>query len=202
MAHRVRRSARAVDLAVGAFRGWLGATLGVLVVSLLLPLAVFLVATWLLGWQLQAVLSGSMSPTYPVGSLLVIGQMDAADVEPGMAIVFEDPAAPGHLITHRVVSIASGATISFITQGDANATRDPNAVPARFVRGRVLWSVTHLGALMEWLRWPRSFVLLVLLPGAALIVVEWRGRDRSPGERRRSWSRRRAPPDRVEPQLD
>jgi len=78
------------------WRGWLAAALAAVVVSLLLPLATFLVATWLLGWQLQHVLSGSMSPTYPVGSLLVTAQIDASDVRAGMAIVFEDPLNPNN----------------------------------------------------------------------------------------------------------
>lgn len=157
-------------------RGWLGAALGVLVVALLLPLTVFLVAVWLLGWQLQSVQSGSMAPTYPVGSLLVIGQIDAGDVAPGMALVFEDPAAAGKLVTHRVVRVAPGQELAFVTKGDANTTADPSPVPARFVRGRVLWSVSQLGTLLDWLQWPRSFVLLVLVPGALLAWSEWRAR--------------------------
>ncbi len=157
-------------------RGWLGATLGVLSIALLLPATVFLVAVWLLGWQLHTVHSGSMAPTYPVGSLLVVGHLDAADVEPGMAMAFEDPGEPGRLVTHRVVRATPGETLQFVTQGDANATADPTPVPARLVRGRVLWQVSHLGRLMEWLQWPRSFVLLVVAPGLLLVALEWRAR--------------------------
>lgn len=153
-------------------RGWLAATLGVGVIAVLLPLATFLVAAWLLGWQLQSVQSGSMAPTYPVGSLLVVGQIDAADVEPGMAIVFEDPGEPGRLVTHRVVGRAGGDSLAFTTRGDANATTDPMPVHARLVRGRVLWSVSSLGSLLDWLQWPRSFVLLVALPTALLLLAE------------------------------
>lgn len=159
-------------------RGWLGATLGVLAVAFLMPLAIFLTSAWLLGWQLMSVLTGSMQPTYPVGSLLVIGQIDAADVEPGMAIVFQDPAETGRLVAHRVVGAAAGAGVAFVTQGDANPARDPNPVPARLVHGRVLWSVTHLGTAMEWLQWPRSFIALVLFPLALLGLGELRSRVR------------------------
>lgn len=159
-------------------RGWLGATLGVVVVALLLPLTIFLVAIWLLGWQLQSVQSGSMSPTFSVGSLLVVGQVDPADVEPGMAITFEDPAAAGKLVTHRVVKVAPGQELAFVTKGDANAVADPVPVPARLVRGRVLWQVSQLGTLLDWLQWPRSFALLVVLPGIVLVWLEWRARRR------------------------
>jgi signal peptidase len=163
-------------------RGWLAATLGVVVVALLLPLATFLVAVWLLGWQLLSVQSGSMAPTYPVGSLLVTGQVDPADVEPGMAVVFVDPREPTRIVTHRVVGVASGQELTFITRGDANAGPDAAPVPSRLVRARVLWHVTHLGNVMDWLQWPRAFVLLVIVPGLLLVIAEgwsWRHRRRA-----------------------
>ena len=157
-------------------RGWLGATLGVLVLVVLVPLTTFLVASWLLGWQLASVQTGSMSPTFAVGSLVVVGPVDPADVEVGMAIAFEDPGAPGRLVTHRVVGLAPGAELAFITKGDANATADPRPVPARFIRGRALWHITYLGTVMDWLQWPRSFLLLVVIPSAALLLLEVRAR--------------------------
>lgn len=157
------------------WRGWQTATLAAVFVTLV-PLATFLVSVWLLGWQLQHVESGSMSPTYPVGSLLVTAQVDPADVEVGMPIVFEDPREPGRLVTHRVVGVAPGSELMFLTRGDANATNDPAPVPARLVRARVLWHVTLLGAVLDWLQFPRSFVLLVLVPGLALVWLEWRQR--------------------------
>ena len=157
-------------------RGWLGATLGVVTLVLLVPLTIFLVASWLLGWQLVSVQTGSMSPTFGVGSLVVLGPVDPADVEVGMAIAFQDPADAGRLVTHRVVGIAPGSELAFITKGDANATADPAPVPARLVRGRALWHITYLGTVMDWLQWPRSFLLLVVIPSAALLLLEVRAR--------------------------
>jgi signal peptidase len=172
-----------VTVAGTARRGWVSATLGVAAVAVLLPLTTFLVSAWLLGLQLQNVQSGSMAPTYPVGSLLVVGQVDAAHVETGAAIVFEDPRTPGRLITHRVVRISPGDDLQFVTRGDANATVDPVPVPARLVRGHVLWQVTYLGSLLDWLQWPRSFVVLVLLPGLLLAWLEWHSRHRPATQR-------------------
>ena len=93
-----------------------------------------------------------------------------------MALVFEDPRGSGRLVTHRVVALAPCDALAYITQGDANATRDAAPVPARLVRGRVLWHVALLGTLMDWLQWPRSFVLLVLAPALLLAGLEWRHR--------------------------
>jgi signal peptidase len=157
-------------------RGWLGAALGVVTLVLLIPLTIFLVASWLLGWQLVSVQTGSMSPTFGVGSLVVLGPVDPADVHVGMAIAFIDPADATRLVTHRVVGIAPGSELGFITRGDANATADPNPVPARLIRGRALWHITYLGTVMDWLQWPRSFVLLVVVPSLLLVLSELRSR--------------------------
>lgn len=176
------------------WRGWWHAAALAITIALLLPLATFLVAVWLLGWQLQHVESGSMSPTYPVGSLLVTGDIAPSDVTVGMPIVFEDPREPGRLVTHRVVARTPGSELAFITRGDANVTNDPAPVPARLVRGRVLWHVTVLGAVLDWLQWPRSFLVLVVLPVALLVAGEWRGR--------RELGRRSEPPSVVLPMAD
>jgi len=158
-----------------SWRGWWQAAALAATVALLLPLATFLVAVWLLGWQLQHVESGSMSPTYPVGSLLVTGDVAASEVHVGMPIVFEDPREPGRLITHRVVALAPGGELAFVTRGDANTTNDAVPVSVRLVRGRVLWHVTVLGAVLDWLQWPRSFLVFVLLPAVLLIGLQLRG---------------------------
>jgi signal peptidase len=155
--------------------GWLSATLAAVGVALLLPLTTFLVSAWLLGWQLQSVQSASMTPTYAVGSLLVVAAVDPADVAPGTPIVFQDPRDPARLVTHRVVDIVAGTPPAFITKGDANAAQDAVPVGPERVRGEVLWSVTHLGTLMEWLQWPRSLVLIAI-PGLLLALDGWRGR--------------------------
>jgi signal peptidase len=157
-------------------RGWLGATLGVVTLALLIPLTIFLVAAWLLGWQLTSVQTGSMTPTFGVGSLVVVGPVDPADVEVGMVIAFQDPADATRLVAHRVVGRAPGADLAFITRGDANATADAVPVPARLVRGRTLWHITYLGTAMDWLQWPRSFLLLVVAPGVLLVLSELRAR--------------------------
>ena len=159
--------------------GWLSATLAAVGVAVLLPLATFLTAAWLLGWQLQSVQSGSMEPTLPVGSLLVVGQVDPATVEPGQMVVFRSPIDPDRLVTHRVVSAAPGGAPGWITKGDANNVQDPFPVTPELIRGRPLWSVTHLGTVMDWLQWPRSLVL-VIVPGALLVLAALRDR-RAPG---------------------
>lgn len=163
--------------------GWLSATLAAVGVAFLLPLTTFLVSAWLLGWQLQSVQSGSMTPTYAVGSLIVVGSVDPANIRPGTPIVFQDPKDAGRIVTHRVIDILDGTPPAFITKGDANATQDSMPVGPERVRGQVLWNVTLLGHVMEWLQWPRSLVL-VIVP-AVLLFLQGRSSGQGASERRR-----------------
>jgi signal peptidase I len=167
--------------------GWLSATLAAVGVALLLPLATFLTCAWLLGWQLVSVQTGSMAPAYAVGSLLVVEDIDPAAVQAGTPLVFQDPRDRARLVTHRVMRVIEGPPPAFITKGDANATEDGIPVGADLVRGRVMWSVTHLGNVLDWLQWPRSLVLIVV--PAALLLLQGRG-DRA---RRAEASRQSSP---------
>ena len=56
---------------------------------------------------------------------------------------------------------------------------DAFPVPARSIRGRVLWHVPLLGYAVDFLQWPRGFILLVVIPALALGLTEalaWRRR--------------------------
>ena len=152
--------------------GWGWAPVAVVSISLLLPVAVFVIWSALTGHRLQAVRSGSMTPTYSVGSMLVVKSVDPSDVRVGMPLSFITD--DGRTIeTHRVVQVVQDENgLSFRTKGDANAAADPDPVAASAVRGSVTWSVPHVGELMLWLRWPRGFLVLVVTPLAALMIVE------------------------------
>ena len=58
------------------------------VVAALLSVAALLVGSYVLGWRLMVVESGSMAPTYPVGSLTVVTSADSAELVAGSSIVF------------------------------------------------------------------------------------------------------------------
>ena len=169
------RAQRVVRL-LGAVGSRLTSVSGVISISLLLPMTTFLVLAWLYGWQLQAVLSGSMVPTYPVGSLLVIETIDASRVQAGMPIVFEDPQVRGRLVTHRVVGVAPGEALQFWTQGDANGARDPFPVPARMVQGRVMWQISQLGTVVAFLQGGLALPLLVGVPAGLMVLADLRAR--------------------------
>ena len=100
--------------------------LSVILVALVVILAVLLVGVRLVGLQPYTVLSGSMEPTYPVGSLIYVKATDPQDVEVGQPITFvlnEDLV----VATHRVIEIDE-ENQHFYTKGDANEAADGQPV--------------------------------------------------------------------------
>ena len=146
--------------------------LAVVGVSVLAPLVALVGTVVLFGWQLSVIETGSMAPTYPAGSLAIVEPIDAAQVQPGMTVVFRDPDNSGRLVAHRVTRLIAGAPLRFETQGDANLTVDQNPVLARDINGRVRWAVPRLGSVAEALHGPSTPLVLVGVPLVLLVVSE------------------------------
>lgn len=114
------------------------------------------------------VLSGSMEPEIPTGS--VVYTRPASHYSIGDVISFTNQS--GQTVTHRI--IADGKTF-FKVAGDANSSPDANPVPANRVLGRVVFHLPHLGFLAAYLRTPLGFILLIVLPALTFIGSElWR----------------------------
>lgn len=125
---------------LAAVSGVLGALLIGAVVLLCLPLT----APRLMGYDVYAIVSGSMEPAIPTGSLVYARQTAPEDVAPEDVIVFRGGQDGGAVITHRVVEDRP-ETRAFITKGDANTANDIYPVPYEHVLGRVALSVPALG---------------------------------------------------------
>ncbi|MEW5095383.1 hypothetical protein [Clavibacter michiganensis] len=101
------------------------------------------VAPLALGWHSTTVMSGSMEPRIPVGSVVVV--MPAGDdlLTPGRVIQSDDPDHPGRLRLHRIESVDDAG--SLVTKGDANQNHDSSPVTPAQVRGIGVVLVPFLG---------------------------------------------------------
>ena len=93
-------------------------------VALVVLLAALLAGARLFGLQVFTILSGSMEPKYPVGSLIYVKSVDPSQVKEGDVITFllSDTVTA----THRVVGIVDqgDGALRFRTKGDANDAED------------------------------------------------------------------------------
>ncbi len=128
----------------GKFFPALFRTLGGLVIAAVILSALPLTVPRLLGYRVYAVISESMEPALPAGSLVYVKAADPASVIPGEIIAFHDD---GGVVTHRVKQNRSDEG-SFITRGDANNTDDLFPVLYRNLIGRVKYHVPVMGSLM------------------------------------------------------
>ncbi len=129
----------------GRFVAQVTAWLVILVLMAALAAAVFVPR--LVGGTAFTVLTGSMAPTYPPGTLIVDKQVDPEDITIGSAVTFQIESGKSDVVTHRVIAIRTGegGEPEFMTQGDANGAPDADWRPSAAVRGEVWYAIPHLG---------------------------------------------------------
>lgn len=148
-----RKRSEAVDDATG-LGWWLRQTASwVLLLSMFSLLVVTVAVPRLTGSTPYTVLTGSMRPGMPPGSLVVTRPVQAAELKVGEAITYQIRSGEPEVITHRITSIATtlGGETLFTTQGDANPVPDAASVKAAQIRGVVLYSLPLLGYVNSWL---------------------------------------------------
>ena len=120
-----------------------------LIVILLVLLVVPFVVPRLFGIEPYGILSDSMVPSMPVGSVVYVKECEPADVEAGDAITFKLGSAAKNVATHRIVE-KDEETKEFITKGDHNDEKDANPVAYERLIGKVVMTVPYLGYIYLW----------------------------------------------------
>lgn len=127
-------------------------------------------------YRTVSVLTGSMRPTMPPGSLVVVVPVEPASLAVGDVVTFEAPTVDHPVVTHRIVQVVeSGDQPVIRTKGDANNA--PDAWAARISDGpawRVKMVVPHAGHVISVLRGPIPHVLAIYVtPLLILLVMMW-----------------------------
>ena len=143
-----------------------------ILVGLTVLLAVLLVGVRLLGLQVFTVLSGSMEPTYHVGSMIYVREVNYKKLEAGDVITYM--AGEDVVVTHRIAGIvpdeADPDTLRFRTKGDANDTEDGSLVHYKNIIGSPLFSIPYLGYLSDYIQKPPG-MYVAISTGAILILL-------------------------------
>lgn len=143
-----------------------------ILVALVLILALLLAGARIIGMQALTVLSGSMEPTYHVGSLIYVKSVDYKELEPGDVITFmisEDT-----LATHRIVAVVPDEedpeTLRYRTKGDANAAEDGSLVHYKNVVGTPVFTIPYLGYVASYIQNPPG-TYIAICGGAVLLLL-------------------------------
>jgi len=127
------------------------------------------------GYQLYIVLSGSMSPAFETGSIVLVRPLPPSAVQVGDIITYRDAEDSDKIVTHRVMAVNQTAeSLSFTTRGDANDAIDPlPLLPANLI-GRVSYTIPYLGLLLSLIKTDLGLLLMIIIPGLLLIASELR----------------------------
>ena len=138
-------------------------------VVIVVVIALLLVGARLFGLQVYAVLSGSMEPTYHVGSVIYVEPVDPSEIQVGDPITFvmnEELT----VATHRVVRI-DAENSHFYTKGDAN--ENPDAAPVHFnnLLGKPVFTIPYLGYISSYVQSPPGMYYAIAVGVLLLVLV-------------------------------
>jgi len=167
-------------LGIGAVAGMLTLVLVVAALAVAVP--------FLTGSRTFSIVTSSMEPTYPPGTLIIVRPTDASALRVGDVITYQIVSDDPATITHRItaVEMSSNGTLSFTTMGDNNAAADKDAIQPGQIKGEVWYALPWIGALST-LRQHQVTAIALPIVGTALILwaayllISWvLGRRRPP----------------------
>lgn len=126
------------------------------------------------GYSFLQVATGSMEPTIPTNSLIIVRKTEPTQVEVGDIICFysTDPMIYGKPNTHRVVEIMQDDGLTFVTQGDASELRDEYTVRADRLVGVYLRHF-QMTKVMNVLHNQYFFFFVLIIPLCVVIFFEF-----------------------------
>lgn len=169
-----------------------------ILVTVVVIIAIALVGVRLVGLNVFTVLSGSMLPTYQVGSLIYVKDIDYTEIE-GCTPLAEGETAPAgaetfeyngttYLVdgtvltfmlnedtvaTHRCVAVVPDeddpTVLRFMTKGDNNESVDGSLVHYKNVIGTPIFSIPYLGYVANYIQNPPG--TYIAISGGALLLL-------------------------------
>jgi signal peptidase len=133
------------DKGLGHYIGLgIGGALLLVVIALAL---ILIVVPKIAGATPLTVLTASMVPRYPPGTLIFVLPVKTDDIRIGDVVTYQIQSGNPAVISHRVIAINNQANgkRTFILRGDNNSSPDPAAVIPAQVRGRLWYSVPLMG---------------------------------------------------------
>lgn len=143
-----------------------------LLVVLAVAFALLVAGARVIGLQVFTVLSGSMEPTYHVGSLIYVKTVDYTDLEAGDVITFM--LSEETIATHRIVEVVPDeedpSVIRYRTKGDANDAEDGGLVHYKNVIGSPVFTIPYLGYVSNYIQNPPG-TYIAISAGAIFLML-------------------------------
>lgn len=130
------------------------------------------------GSQALTVLTSSMEPKFPPGTLVVIKPIDVKDINLGDVITYQIESGKPAVVTHRVTGIttAGNGDLEFTTKGDNNDVADPKIVMPVQIQGKLWYAVPWIGYVANFVNgdaraWFVPLVAVILFLYAGFMIA-------------------------------
>ena len=182
---RSESSRRSLWQLLGSLLLTFSAVVGVIAIVAVAVCAIF-------GLRPVVVISGSMEPELPVGSMVFYRTVPAKDVAVGDIVTVPRSDGAAGLITHRVKQATTKDGVTTLRlKGDANATEDPLPYVVTSV-GEFVGRIPLAGTIALAARTPLGIAAVATYVAALIAVIVFGRRRPQPGSRTRG--RRRGVP--------
>jgi signal peptidase len=153
-----------------------GLSIGLFGLVLLLAL-ITIVVPKVAGATPLTILTISMEPKLPPGTLIVVKSEPLKDIRIGDVMTYQIRSGDPAVISHRVIAINHSSTggLTFVTKGDNNSVADPVVIEKQ-VRGVLWYSVPYIGWVSSAVNgsqrsWIVPAIALALLAYAAYMIT-------------------------------
>lgn len=148
---------------IAKIMNFIGILLMILVILVMVPFTI----PKLFGYEICGVLTDSMTPVYPVGSVLFIDKCTMDEIAVGDVVTYTLGSGTDYVMSHRVVEIEDGY---FRTKGDANNTQDPEPIRNDRLIGKVVFSVKGLGRVADFMQTSTGKALCFIIFAVSFIL--------------------------------
>ncbi len=135
------------------------------VMVLVLTFAFLLVGVRLFGLTPYTVISGSMEPSIPVGSLIYVRKTTAGELKVGDPVTYV--MQNGVVVTHRIIEILpdedNPTVVRYRVKGDANEDPDGDPVHISNVIGKPVFTLPLLGYVAYFVQHPPGRYIVICL---------------------------------------
>lgn len=140
------------------------------IITVVVIFVVLLFGFRIFGLQGFTVLSGSMEPDYPTGSVIYVKEVDPNLLENHTVITYR---LSGQTVaTHRIIEIVeqNGSRL-YRTKGDANEFADGSLVSPDQIIGTPVITIPFLGYLMTYIQSPSGMYAAIAVGAAILLLL-------------------------------
>jgi len=132
---------------------------------LLLIIYALICSPYLFGYKPMVVLSGSMEPTFKVGSIIYSRHVSESELKEGDIITFK--LDDGTYVSHRINSIENGL---YETKGDANDSPDPKKLTYNDIVGKDMnIMIPYVGYFVQYIQTHMYLAIIVVV----ILVLEF-----------------------------